>query len=142
MRVLKALSRTLGLGLLFAASSSPCWANANGIETWGTVCVLGKCVPTGTMRSTVTGTGLNIEQVRAEFNVVKDPLCNWKVDVAVDDLNGRRMYTYHGATHYDCNYKGTVKVYPGRVPRAGNLYVTLYRNGSTQRARERFSIVP
>lgn len=100
----------------------PAAAYAAGNSTWGRFCILGHCVPNGTLLHVMDGHGIALTYDRAQATSIGN-LCNWWIDFDYYDNAGRRYRHIQGAAHNSCTHDGYARVdynygpylwYPGR----------------------------
>lgn len=83
--------------------AQPAFASAYFVETWGTRCFHGFCVPGGTLEHSITGGGTRIYSEWANAESFGN-VCNWRIDFRYSDTNGTDYRTDRGPTNYSCTH--------------------------------------
>ncbi|MFI9174878.1 hypothetical protein [Streptomyces lincolnensis] len=120
------LALTLGL-----ATAQPASAHAAGNSYWGVVCLLGKCLPNGTMLHVIDGRGVELSYDRVQITTAWR-LCNWWVDFEYTDHRGVRYRPLvQGVENLGCTNNAHVHAVQPTGPyiwKAGRACATLYSN--------------
>jgi hypothetical protein len=108
--------------------STPAKASAWGFEPWEAYQIGDVSIPAGILEHEINGSGLQVAWEWAEFEVLTNNVCNWRIDFRYHDANGAVYKRLLGTMQPGCDRVGSRTVYPGKL-RTGRACARLHTSG-------------